>query len=91
MKDKNWFTNRIESDDEHLAHRCFNITITPMLTKFVTTTTIVPNTDVKYVDYDDDTEKMKANINKLSKKVLNLEDKVKRLDDSVSFHTILGQ
>ena len=87
MKEKKWFAKKIKSNDKPLAYRCFNITTTPLVTKFVTTTTIYSNIDVKYVESDCEIERLKANIDKLSKKVFALEDKVKRLSDDVLFLT----
>lgn len=90
MKKKDWFTEKNKSNDKPLAYRCFNITTTPMLAKFITTATIGSNTDVEYynnVDNDSEVEKMKADIDKLEKRVLTLEDKVKRLSDDVIFLT----
>ena len=87
MKKKDWFTEKDKSNDKPLAYRCFNITTTPLVTKFVTTTTIYSNIDVKYVESDCEIERLKANIDKLSKKVFALEDKVKRLSDDVLFLT----
>ena len=52
-----------------------------MLDKFITTATIGPNTDVKYynnVDNVSEVEKMKADIDKLTKRVLTLESIVKK-------------
>ena len=90
MKEKDWFTEKNKSNDKPLAYRCFNITTTPMVAKFVATATIGPNTDVKYynnVDNVSEVEKMKADIDKLTKRVMTLEDKVKRLSDDVIFLT----
>lgn len=87
MKKKDWFAEKNKSNDKPFAYRCFNITTTLMVTKFVTTTTIDSNIDVKYVESDCEMEKMKADIDKLTKRVLTLEDKVKRLSDDVIFLT----
>ena len=87
MKKKDWFAEKNKSNDKPLAYRCFNITTTPMVTKFVTTTTIDSNIDVKYVDSDDDIEKLKSDIGNLSRRVFALEDNVKKLSDDVIFLT----
>lgn len=87
MKKKDWFTEKNKSNDKPFAYRCFNITTTLMVTKFVTTTTIDSNIDVKYVDSDDDIEKLKSDIGNLSRRVFALEDNVKKLSDDVIFLT----
>ena len=87
MKKKDWFAKKNKSNDKPLAYSCFNITITPMKTKFVTTTTIDSNIDVKYVESDCEIERLKADISNLSRRVFALEDKVKRLSDDVIFLT----
>ena len=87
MKKKDWFTEKDKSNDKPLAYRCFNITTTPMVTKFVTTTTIDSNIDVKYVESDCEIERLKADIGNLSRRIFSLEDKVKRLSDDVIFLT----
>lgn len=85
MKKKNWFTEKNKSNDKPLAYSCFNITTTPLVTKFVTTTTIDSNIDVKYVEPDCEMENMKADIDKLAKRVLTLESIVKLMSDDLTF------
>lgn len=85
MKKKDWFAKKFKSNDKPFAYRRFTTTTTPLVTKFVTTVTIDSNIDVKYVDSNCEIEKLKDNIDKLSKRVLALEDKVKRLSDDVIF------
>lgn len=85
MKKKDWFTEKDKSNDKPLAYRCFNITTTPMVTKFVTTTTIDSNIDVKYIEPDCEKEKMKDDIDKLAKRVLTLENIVKLMSDDLTF------
>lgn len=85
MKKKNWFTEKNKSNDKPLAYNCFNITTTPMVTKFVTTATIDSNIDVKYVELDCEIERLKADIDKLAKRVLALESIVKLMSDDLTF------
>ena len=76
MKKKDWFAKKIKSD----------VSTTPFIeSKFITTATLVPNPDVKYVDFYCETEKLKEDIDKLSKKILALENKVEKISDDVIF------
>lgn len=85
MKKKNWFTEKNKSNDNPLAYRCFNTTTTPIVAKFITTATIDSNIDVKYVESDCEIEKLKADIDKLAKRVLALENIVKLMSDDLTF------
>ena len=85
MKKKNWYTEKNKSNDKPLAYSCFNITTTPMVNKFITTTTIDSNIYVKYADSDCEMEKLKDDIDKLAKRVLTLENIVKLMSDDLTF------
>lgn len=85
MKEKDWFAKKFKSNDKPFAYRCFTTTTTPLVTKFVTTTTIDSNIDVKYVEPDCEKEKMKDDIDKLAKRVLTLENIVKLMSDDLTF------